>query len=70
MGGHGYSVVRASADHFDVEFVCIPRPIERSATEDGGPLRYRVVHSARLWTPGEAPKLERKIIEGDVDLMT
>jgi len=70
MGGHGYSVVRASAERFDVEFVCIPRPIERSATEDGGPLRYRVVHSARLWTPGEAPKLERKIIEGDVDLMT
>jgi alkaline phosphatase D len=70
MGGHGYSVVRASSDRFDVEFVCIPRPIERSATEDGGPLRYRVTHSAKLWTAGEAPKLERKIIEGDVDLMT
>ncbi|HEY2395246.1 MAG TPA: alkaline phosphatase D family protein [Rudaea sp.] len=70
MGGHGYSVVRASAERLDVEFVCIPRPIERSKTDDGGPLRYRVVHSTALWAPGEAPKLERKIIEGDVDLMT
>jgi alkaline phosphatase D len=70
MGGHGYSVVRASADRFDVEFVCIPRPIERSATPDGGPLRYRVVHRAKLWPAGEAPKLEREIIEGNVDLMT
>jgi alkaline phosphatase D len=70
MGGHGYSVVRASADRFDVEFVCIPRPIERSATPDGGPLRYRVVHRAKLWSAGEAPKIEREIIEGNVDLMT
>jgi len=70
MGGHGYSVVRAAADRFDVEFVCIPRPIERSATADGGPLRYRVVHSAKLWPAGEAPKLERRVVEGNVDLMT
>ena len=70
MGGHGYSVVRASAERFDVEFVCIPRPIDRSATPDGGPLRYRVVHRAKLWSAGEPPKLEREIIEGNVDLMT
>ncbi|HSE13198.1 MAG TPA: alkaline phosphatase D family protein [Rudaea sp.] len=70
MGGHGYSVVRASADRFDVEFVCIPRPIERSTTPDGGPLRYRVVHHTKLWAPGEVPKLEREVIEGNVDLMT
>jgi alkaline phosphatase D len=70
MGGHGYSVVRASTERFEVEFVCIPRPIERSATEDGGPLRYRVVHTAKLWGDGEMPKLERKVIEGDVELMT
>jgi len=62
--------VRASADRFDVEFVCIPRPIERSATPDGGPLRYRVVHHAKLWSPGEIPKLEVQVIEGNVDLMT
>src|SRR6185503_13938306 len=30
VGGHGYSVVRASADEIEVEFVCIPRPLERS----------------------------------------
>ena len=70
MGGHGYSVVRASAERFEVEFVCIPRPIERSATPDGGPLRYRVVYGAKLWAPGEAPKLDRDVIEGDVTLLT
>src|SRR5262249_5885691 len=57
MGGHGYSVVRASAERFEVEFVCIPRPIERTTTPDGGPLRYRVVHSAKLWKSGETTKL-------------
>lgn len=70
MGGHGYAVVSASAQRFDVEFVCIPRPIERSASPDGGPLRYRVVHRAKLWRKGETPVLEREIISGDVGLMT
>jgi alkaline phosphatase D len=70
MGGHGYSIVRAAADALDVEFVCIPRPIERSTAADGGPLRYRVVHRAALWKAGEAPKLERIVIEGDVGFMT
>ncbi|HEX6833212.1 MAG TPA: alkaline phosphatase D family protein, partial [Rudaea sp.] len=70
MGGHGYSVVRADAQTFAVEFVCIPRPIERSASADGGPLRYRVVHRARLWSSGERPALEREVLEGDVGLMT
>ena len=50
--------------------ICIPRPIERSASADGGPLRYCVVHRASLWKAGEAPKLERHVIEGDVELMT
>jgi alkaline phosphatase D len=68
MGGHGYGVVRASVDRMDTEFVCIPRPIERSATEDGGPLRYRVVHSARLWAKGERPVLEQTVVEGDAKL--
>jgi alkaline phosphatase D len=65
MGGHGYTVVRAMSDAFETEFVCIPRPLERSEHEDGGPLRYRVVHRARLWKKGEPPKLEARIIEGD-----
>jgi alkaline phosphatase D len=68
MGGHGYGVVRASADRMDTEFVCIPRPVERSATDDGGPLRYRVVHSAKLWGKGEKPVLEQKVLEGDAKL--
>jgi hypothetical protein len=65
-------IVRASAERFEVEFVfvCIPRPIERSVSADGGPLRYRVVHGAKTWAAGEAPVLERRVIEGDVDFMT
>jgi alkaline phosphatase D len=70
MGGHGYSVVRASADAFEVEFVCIPRPVERSEHEDGGPLRYRVVHRARLWKPGQQPALEQRVVEGDAAFST
>ena len=65
MGGHGYSVVHVSSDALETEFVCIPRPIERSEREDGGPLRYRVTHRAKLWKKGETPKLEMKVIEGD-----
>jgi len=68
MGGHGYGVVRAGLDRMDTEFVCIPRPIERATTEDGGPLRYRVVHSAKLWAKGERPVLEQTVVEGDAKL--
>jgi alkaline phosphatase D len=68
MGGHGYGVVRASTDRMDTEFVCIPRPIERAATDDGGPLRYRVMHSAKLWSKGERPVLEQTVVEGDAKL--
>ncbi|MFL5237267.1 MAG: alkaline phosphatase D family protein [Rhizomicrobium sp.] len=68
MGGHGYGVVRASLDRMDTEFVCIPRPVARATTEDGGPLRYRVVHSAKLWGKGERPVLEQTVVEGDVRL--
>jgi alkaline phosphatase D len=65
MGGHGYTVVRVTSGSFEAEFVCIPRPLERSDRPDGGPLRYRVTHRAELWKKGEVPKLERKIVEGN-----
>ena len=68
MGGHGYATVRASSDAIECEFVCIPRPVERAEGADGGALRYRVVHRARLWTAGERPQLEQRIIEGDPGL--
>jgi len=64
-GGHGYAKVRLTGDEMRTEFVCIPRPITRSASPDGGPLRYRVVHSAKLWKAGEPPKLTRQVLEGD-----
>jgi len=65
MGGHGYAVVRASAQKLETEFVCIPRPIERSLAEDGGPLAYRVRHTTATWRKNEVPKLITKILEGD-----
>jgi alkaline phosphatase D len=63
--GHGYSVVRATSRTLETEFVCIPRPVERSGTPDGGPLRYRVTFRTELWEKGEAPKMEMRVFEGD-----
>lgn len=68
MGGHGYATVRLTSDEMRTEFVCIPRPITRSDRPDGGPLRYRVVHTASLWKPGERPLLRQQVIEGDPGL--
>jgi alkaline phosphatase D len=68
MGGHGYAKVRLSGDEMRTEFVCIPRPITRSERPDGGDLRYRVVHTAKLWSPGERPKLLQQVLEGDPGL--
>ena len=69
MGGHGYSVVTAGADRMSTEFVCIPRPIKRADQADGGPVRYRVRHTAQKWQPGARPVLVREIVEGDVETM-
>ncbi len=65
MGGHGYAIVRVASDELETEFVCIPRPLERSDRPDGGPLAYRVKHRARLWKKGEPPKLETMVVEGN-----
>ncbi|WP_250623078.1 alkaline phosphatase D family protein [Pinirhizobacter soli] len=65
MGGHGYAVVKASRDALETEFVCIQRPIERASGNDGGPLRYRVVHRTPAWKKGERPKMEQRMLEGD-----
>ena len=68
LGGHGYAKVRLSGDTMRTEFVCIPRPIVRAGTPDGGPLRYRVALTAKLWQPGEGPRLVREVLEGDPGL--
>ena len=68
MGAHGYAKVRLSGDEMRTEFVCIPRPIVRSNLPDGGPLRYRVAHTAKLWRAGERPQLTRQVLEGDPGL--
>jgi alkaline phosphatase D len=65
MGGHGYSVVRVTSESIETEFVCIPRPLERSDRQDGGPLKYRVRFRASLWKKGQAPKLDMQFLEGD-----
>ncbi|HET7380906.1 MAG TPA: hypothetical protein VFJ24_12750, partial [Gaiellales bacterium] len=69
VGGHGYSVVTARPDRLEVEFVCIPEPLTRSADADGGPLTYRVAHRVRLWKPGQAPQVERTKAEGTLPLV-
>lgn len=67
-GGHGYATVRVDANAMVTEFVCIPRPITRSETEDGGPLRYRVRFEVPLWQAGEQPRMRQAVVEGDIGL--
>ncbi len=64
-GGHGYAVVHATPNNLETQFVCIPRPIERATTEDGGPILYRAQFRSALWRKGESPKLTTEILEGD-----
>ncbi|HKU72345.1 MAG TPA: alkaline phosphatase D family protein [Pyrinomonadaceae bacterium] len=68
LGGHGYAKVQLSVAEMRTEFVCIPRPIARSERPDGGPIRYRVIHTAALWKSGERPQLKTSVLEGDVGL--
>jgi alkaline phosphatase D len=68
MGGHGYATVRVDASTMVTDFVCIPRPIERSLGEDGGSLRYRVRHEVPLWRAGERPQMRTTVVEGDAGL--
>ncbi len=67
-GGHGYAKVQLSTDAMRTEFVCIPRPVTRSERPDGGPIRYRVLHTSTLWKSGERPQLKTSVLEGDVGL--
>ena len=54
-------MVHATGDFFETEFVCIPRPVERSDRPDGGALSYRVRSRTAIWKNGEVPKLEMQI---------
>jgi alkaline phosphatase D len=65
MNGHGYAVVTATRHALETEFVCIPRPLERSERSDGGPLVYRTRHRSKLWNNREAPQLVTQIVEGN-----
>lgn len=68
MGGHGYAVVTVDATAMRCDFVCLPRPLERSEGANGGPLRYRVRHEAALWKAGAEPVLKQTLLEGDPSL--
>jgi alkaline phosphatase D len=68
LGGHGYAKVSLTRDEIRTEFVCIPRPVTRSPKPDGGPIRYRVALTAKLWKPGERPRLEPQVLDGNVGL--
>jgi alkaline phosphatase D len=65
MAGHGYATVRVTGEMFESDFICLPRPLERSDRADGGALRYRIRHRARLWRKGQRPRLEQQTLEGD-----
>ena len=64
VGGHGYATVCATADALDVVFVCVPRPIERAPTDDGGPVLYRVAHHVPRWRADDTPQLVRQDLAG------
>ena len=68
MGGHGYSVVTATTADITTEFVCIPRPLARAETADGGSIIYRVRHKADIWQSGEKPQMVQQVVEGDPKL--
>jgi alkaline phosphatase D len=65
MGGHGYAVVLATRVAFETEFVCIPRPLERSDQADGGAVLYRARFRASSWQRGESPQLHAQVTEGN-----
>ena len=63
------AVVRADERRDRVRVRVHPAAARARATgADGGPLRYRVVHRARLWRAGERRVLEQRVLEGDVAL--
>jgi len=70
VSAHGYSVVRAATDHLEVEFICIPRPLQKSANVDGGAVRYRVTHRVDRWLARSSPKLTRTNVKGTLPLVT
>lgn len=66
LGANGYATVTVDVDSMETEFVCIPWPLERSESPDGGPVSYRVVHRVPMWAAGERPRLEQRVVEGTV----
>jgi alkaline phosphatase D len=56
---------RVTSAAFETEFVCIPRPLERSDRADGGALLYRARFKTDLWSKDESPKLSAQIMEGN-----
>ncbi len=57
---HGYATVRASPRELATEFVCIPRPLERSDAADGGPIVYRQSISSSSGALVKDPSCDRR----------
>lgn len=68
VGGHGYAIVRAAGPYLEVEFVCIPRPLQPSTAKDGGPVTYRLTHRVNRWAANAKPKLIRLKVDGQLPL--
>ena len=69
-GGHGYAVVHVTGTELTTEFVCIPRPLTRATTPDGGPLLYRARTRVPLWQAGQAPRMIQEVVEGSAPFST
>ena len=67
-GAHGYAVVTAEPEQLTAEFVCLPRPLVRSDTPDGGSVAYRITHRVELWTADATPQLRRGEQSGTLPL--
>lgn len=65
LEGHGYALVAIAAHRLGCEFVCIPQPIAATDAADGGAVRYRVLHTVPLWSAGETPRLDQRMLEGE-----
>jgi alkaline phosphatase D len=69
LGGHGYAVVTARPEELAVEFVCIPRPRERSNAADGGEVAYRVGFRVPRWDSRSGPRVIRSSVTGSLPLV-
>jgi alkaline phosphatase D len=62
--------VHVTGTELTTEFVCIPRPLTRATTPDGGPLLYRARTRVPLWQAGQTPRMIQEVVEGSAPFST